>query len=117
MTINSTKDYQMQEMKDITRLELITTNGREILKYFAPGSLKCDVQDQGQTLKLFLMEPNVPGWKYNGKEFTVSDLRVIAKLHDNFFVYGSNPTLNEVTYTLNVLRQEGLPFEETEQAS
>lgn len=116
MSIIDTRDYQIQEMKEITRLELITTNGRELLKYFAPGSLKCDVQDQGRTLKIMLMEPNVPGWKYNGNDFTVSDLRVIAKLHNNMFVYGSNPKLNEVIYTINVLKQEGLPFEEVEQA-
>ena len=117
MSIIETKDYQMQELKDIVRLEVITTNGREMLRYFAPGTLKCDVQDQGKTLKMFLMEPSVPGWTYNGNEFTVSDLRVIAKLHNNLFVYGMNPTLNEVIYTLNVLRQEGLPFEEVNETS
>lgn len=102
----------MQALNDISRLEIITTNGREMLKYFAPGSLKCSIQDQGTTLKMFLMEPPIPGWKYNGNELTVSDLRVVAKLHNNMFVYGSNPTLNEITYTIEVLRQEGLPFEE-----
>lgn len=117
MSIIETKDYQMQKLDDITRLEVITTNGREMLRYFAPGTVRCDVQDQGRTLKIFLMEPNVPGWTYNGKEFTVSDLRVVARLHNNMFVYGSNPTLDEVVFTLNVLRQEGLPFEEVEQTS
>lgn len=116
MSVINTKEHQMQVLEEITRLEVISTYGREMVRYFSPGTVRCDVQDQGTTLKIFLMEPSVPGWKYNGNEFTVSDLRVIAKLHNNMFVYGSNPTLDEVIYTLNVLRQEGLPFEEDEQA-
>lgn len=106
----------MKVLGKVTRFEVITSSGRELVKYFAPGTVRYEFQDDEQTFKVFLMEPDVPNWKYKGKGFNMSDLRHISKFCDgSHFQYFSNPTLPETYREIEYLKSKGLEFTEDEE--
>jgi len=64
----------MIDLEKVTRLEVIDDEGRQLVRYFEPGQLTSSLQDDSQTLKLFLKElpvlpikdPEITGIIYNG---------------------------------------------------
>ena len=43
-----------EKLAKISRLEVISERGRDLVTYFKEGSLDYDIQDEGRTLKLFI---------------------------------------------------------------
>ena len=49
----------MIPMRDVTRVEVIDSNGRAFTRYGVSGGVDVDLQDGGRTLKIFLS----PTWR------------------------------------------------------
>lgn len=46
------EDLTKKETSKLTRVEIISPEGREVVKYFAEGFIS--IQDDGRTLKVFI---------------------------------------------------------------